>query len=431
MASESAIDTDACPSSSSKATAVQEVESFDPDQFVRVLQLPALRIRAQQVGDLQKDGKLKVMFFRQRNTRNVLPCPRDPSYRVILLQPETTSEKLPPSVQKLLEAGIATFESFELKLGYEQTTAEEVLQQLLPKGVDIPRGFETVGHLAHFNLKEQQWPYRKVIGKVIMDKNPSIKTVITKVGSLYNEFRTFDMEVIAGKDDTKVSVNERQLKLNFDFREVYWNSRLSEERVRLLDQVKPEDIILDLFAGVGAFACMCAKEGCEVYANDLNPAGAAAMRKNAETNRLDFEVYNLDARACVREFASLPPLSSRSEGSSKPKVHVIMNLPELALDFLDAFREMAEDGKSRLFSGSALELHIHCHCFAREKDHPELEINPRILAALGHVPSKIRYREVRDVAPKKNMYCVEFCLDLDANDEGAAAAAKRARVGPP
>ena len=50
--------------------------------------------------------------------------------------------------------------------------------------------------------------------------------------------------------------------------------------------VSPNDVVCDLFAGVGAFAVFCAAKGCNVVANDLNPAGADAQRKNALANKV-------------------------------------------------------------------------------------------------------------------------------------------------
>merc|ERR1712039_282903 len=115
------------------------------------------------------------------------------------------------------------------------------------------------------------------------------------------------------------------------------------------------------------------------------------------------------ARECVRGLlAKEPALCAPGSDGRFPVVHVIMNLPELALDFLDAFRGMLASGSSSLFAGSALRLDMHCYCFAHDPEHPEVEIHPRMVAALGHVPESTKIREVRDVAPKKNMYCVEF-----------------------
>jgi len=62
-----------------------------------------------------------------------------------------------------------------------------------------PSAFETIGHIAHLNLKKHHEPYKKIIGQVILDKNqPRIKTVINKLDSIDTTFRFFQMEVLAG-----------------------------------------------------------------------------------------------------------------------------------------------------------------------------------------------------------------------------------------
>jgi len=49
---------------------------------------------------------------------------------------------------------------------------------------------------------------------------------------------------------------------------------------------KPEDIVADVFAGVGPFAVPAAKKGCAVLGNDLNPNSAKYLLKNVEDNRV-------------------------------------------------------------------------------------------------------------------------------------------------
>ena len=56
-----------------------------------------------------------------------------------------------------------------------------VLQRLLPEGCEVPSAYETVGHIAHLNLRDELLPWKHVIGQVLLDKNPSIRTVVNKV----------------------------------------------------------------------------------------------------------------------------------------------------------------------------------------------------------------------------------------------------------
>lgn len=54
-------------------------------------------------------------------------------------------------------------------------------QRLLPAGVEVPSSFESVGHIAHFNLRPEVMPYKRLIGQVVLDKNPTLRTVVNKV----------------------------------------------------------------------------------------------------------------------------------------------------------------------------------------------------------------------------------------------------------
>jgi len=50
---------------------------------------------------------------------------------------------------------------------------------------------------------------------------------------------------------------------------------------------KPEDVVADIFAGVGPFAIPAAKKGCAVFANDLNPISAKYLMENVDENRVN------------------------------------------------------------------------------------------------------------------------------------------------
>jgi tRNA (guanine37-N1)-methyltransferase len=48
--------------------------------------------------------------------------------------------------------------------------------------VDVPTSFETVGHVAHLNLRDEALPYKRLIGRVLLEKNAGrIRTILNKV----------------------------------------------------------------------------------------------------------------------------------------------------------------------------------------------------------------------------------------------------------
>jgi hypothetical protein len=85
--------------------------------------------------------------------------------------------------------------------------------------------------------------------------------------------------------------HEAGCEFTFDFRRVYWNSRLQTEHDRLVSLFAPCDVIADVFAGVGPFAIPAARKGCAVWANDLNPASYEFLRKNVVKNRVSALQY--------------------------------------------------------------------------------------------------------------------------------------------
>lgn len=97
----------------------------------------------------------------------------------------------------------------------------EVLKELLPADVTIPSGYEVVGHLAHLNLRENQFPHKYLIGKVILDKDAKISTVVNKTEKLSNVYRTPILELIAGDKKYETIHVEGSLRLKLDFEKVY------------------------------------------------------------------------------------------------------------------------------------------------------------------------------------------------------------------
>jgi tRNA (guanine37-N1)-methyltransferase len=80
--------------------------------------------------------------------------------------------------------------------------------------------------------------------------------------------------------------SESECRFTFDFSRVYWNSRLHTEHARLVDMFQPQELVADVFAGVGPFALPAAKKGCAVLANDLNPESYKYLTLNIKDNRV-------------------------------------------------------------------------------------------------------------------------------------------------
>ncbi|KAM5585847.1 tRNA (guanine(37)-N1)-methyltransferase 1 [Rosa sericea] len=317
-------------------------------------------------------------------------------------------EELPQAIQAVMKENTAKsmgpaieLVRCRLTLLYDYWQMNEILEALLPEGMIVPSAFETVGHIAHLNLRDEHLPYRKFIAKVILDKNkPKIQTVVNKIDAIQNDYRTMQLEVLAGNHSLVTKVVENGLRFQVDLATVYWNSRLATERQRLLNSFTRNDVVCDVFSGVGPIAISAAKIVKRVYANDLNPHAVEYLQRNSGLNKLDrkIKVFNMDGRRFISAmFAS---------DKAKSITQVVMNLPKDAAEYLDAFRGILRDrSKDEEFS---LPM-IHVYGFSKAED-PEFDFHQRIRIALSEVAVDVEMRRVRLVAPGKWMLCASFIL---------------------
>ena len=115
---------------------------------------------------------------------------------------------------------------YDVPLTYEYFNAAQVLRKLLPDAIEVPSSFETVGHVAHMNLRDEHEAHKYLIGAVILEKNERLKTVVNKIGSIESEFRVPEWELLAGEPSLVTEVKQHGATFKLDFGSVYWNSRL-------------------------------------------------------------------------------------------------------------------------------------------------------------------------------------------------------------
>lgn len=279
---------------------------LDRDAFKQQLTVPALRVPVKKINTLMKS------FHGFTLDRPKLKCIASDGSRqdtkLLLLEEGCTLEGLPAELRELLASEQLELTQHDVAMDYRMLNADQVLKRLLPAGVDAPSSFETVGHIAHLNLRAEQLPYRHVIGAVLLDKNPALRTIVNKLGSIENEFRVFQMEVIAGDPVLETEVIQHGSRFKLDFSQVYWNSRLESEHLRLVSALEPGQVLVDMMAGIGPFAVPAAQRGLTVYANDLNPCSTRYMAVNVRLNRVagGVHVFNMDGRAFLRLLCATP-----------------------------------------------------------------------------------------------------------------------------
>ncbi|EJW04081.1 hypothetical protein EDEG_01657 [Edhazardia aedis USNM 41457] len=170
-----------------------------------------------------------------------------------------------------------------ITLNYKYFNSSEIFDMLKIPNVG---SFQMIGHIIHLNLIPEQYEYKKIYGEVFLMKNKNIKSVIYKTNSVHGIYRTFQFEVIAGIDDLKTVHTENNINYYIDYEKVYWNSKLSAERMKLVTKCfKKGDIIADCTCGAGPLALLAAKMDFKVFANDLNPHAIECIKKSIKKNK--------------------------------------------------------------------------------------------------------------------------------------------------
>ena len=448
----------------------RSMKTLDRNLFKKTVQLKAARIFdnkniSRVRGELERN---KVALFQDR-LGSVHPDP-DPDLaktgkKCVVLRPEI-SRNIPdgaaaaddghkslahsPVLQELAKQELISIVPYDLTLDYKYWTYHDIITSVLPEDEqgEIPSGFSQVGHVAHLNLRDEYLKHKHIIAEVIMDKNTTVTTVINKIDDVgeENEFRTFKYELLAGKDDLNVTVSEENCTFKFDYSKVYWNTRLNTEHRRLVAMFQEGQAVCDVMAGIGPFAVPAGKKKIFVWANDLNPESFASMTDAVKRNKVEDYVlpFNEDGKKFIPRTAEALLKSnrkveifkkvSRKEVDHKPEVvktlvepkvfdHYVMNLPATAIYFLNNFSGLyPPELQKELPEGTQMPL-VHVYCFSTKSDDNVEEgkkICEEITQQLGFEmkPGKIEeggveVHDVRDVAPKKRMFCASFRLPTE------------------
>ena len=338
------------------------------------------------------------------------------SHQLVLQSPDI--KELPIDVKRFLDELFIDINGpkFSMPLTIRNWTVARVLDEVLPvEAQPPPNAFELIGHIAHLNLKQHHLPYKNVIGQVLLDTLPGVETVVNKVGEVGGDYRTYEMEVLAGRHDFNVSMQENRMSLEFDLREVYWCTRLGGERQYMVrKEFKEGQLIADPFCGVGALCVLAAKEKkCKILANDWNPHAITACKRNAWLNGVQF-----DQISCIEAYAFMTDLGLNGHLPH----HVVMNYPGEAPRFLTALRWWPQPKKK-----TDIIPRIHVYTFAKATaggsytdaaidlvvdqlipDGGAAEQRRGRQAEFDRLGCNVKAREIRDVAPGKVVVCVSF-----------------------
>ena len=159
--------------------------------------------------------------------------------------------------------------------------------------IEKPRAFDLLGNIAVVKFPEN-FPEKEKINfaKNLLKEIKSIKTIIEKTGKVKGRLRKFDFKYLAGEKISEVLYKENNCVFRFDIGTTYFSPRLSNERKEIASEIKENEIVLVMFAGVSPYSIVIAKnsKAKKVYSNEINRQANKYAKLNIELNNLNDKV---------------------------------------------------------------------------------------------------------------------------------------------
>ena len=261
---------------------------------------------------------------------------------------------------------------------------KRVLQDVLSKeeNEQLISAFDQIGNIIIVRIPDALVSKKQIIGKTLLEQVNTADSVFYQSSPVEGDFRTRQLELIAGEDKTQTEYKENGCKFIVDVEKAFFSPRLSTERERISGLVKDGEVMINMFGGVGMFSLLAAKNtACTVYNIDLNPVASQLCKENTQINKLKGEVISLngDATQVINE-----QLVGKAD-------RVLMLLPERSDEFLDsALRGLKNKGV----------IHYYSHMHADKKQDAARLSEEHFLSVNKINAEIITSRNVRPVGPR-------------------------------
>lgn len=235
----------------------------------------------------------------------------------------------------------------------------------------VYKSYDVVGDIAVIRIPEPILGHRETIAEALMLQHKHVKAVWRQSSPVSGGFRLRELEWLRGEKETETVHKEHGCLFKVDIKDCYFSPRLAFERMRIANLVSADEVVVNMFAGVGCYSITIAKHSgaARVFSIDINPVAVRYMRENALLNKVVDRVLPLegDARTVIEK--TLRKTANR----------VIMPLPEKAYEYLDtALCAVKPEGG-----------YIHLYCF----EHAKKGESP-VEKAKSKVAEKLRKRNV-------------------------------------
>ena len=269
---------------------------------------------------------------------------------------------------------------------------EEILSNKLPKELLdlLPSSYDLIGDIILVEIPHELKPYEKLVAEALMKLHPRVKTVLSKEGATRGEYRLREYRVIAGLNRFETVHREYGCVIRVDLRKAFFNPRMSGERVRVARSVLKGEKVLDMFAGIGSFSIIIAREQptATIIAIELNPEAYKLMLENIKLNRVEDRVKPIlgDCKEVLKQI-------------HEEFDRVIMDLPHSSINYLDLALEKTKQNGI---------IHLYLVGVGRDPVEDARERVLKKIRGLGFDVDILYARRVMEIAPRKSTIVLDL-----------------------
>lgn len=207
---------------------------------------------------------------------------------------------------------------------------KEELKKINPK---LKSAYDTIGTIAILEIDNENLKQKKEIGKLLLKTNKKVKTVVRKASEHEGTFRLQKYEHLAGKKTLTTIHKENNIQLKIKIDETYFSPRLSTERERINQLIKPNESILVMFSGCGVYPINISKntKAKEIVGIEINPKAHKLAQSNLKLNKCNnVKLFCGDVKNII------PKLNQKFD-------RILMPAPKDAEDYLYLINQVSKE----------------------------------------------------------------------------------------
>lgn len=269
---------------------------------------------------------------------------------------------------------------------------KENLSKILPEDLldFLPSKWEKIGEVLILVLPEKIEKYQFSIAEEyarVLD----CKTVLKNKGPIKSELRVPDMEIIFGSKNTETVHKENKIKYKLDPAKVMFSSGNMDERIRMSKIDIKNEIVVDLFAGIGYFSLPMAVYGKpkKIFSIEKNPDAFYYLTQNISLNHVTDKITPIEG-------------DNRLKSPKNVADRVLLGYFGKTQKFIPTAIESLKDNTG----------HIHFHDKIPDKNIPDIKMNEikKIVEVYDKKAELLNYNRVKSYAPGIGHYVLDIKL---------------------